>query len=162
MGLKLGDIHRLFREHGAMADATSTSISPSRSCARFSAPVVEAIRLHVDAERALCSLEPAEFPGESPFGRRAAAAPLGRFGQGRGGLVDCPVQVVVLDRQRRRKADDGPVRVLHKHAAGGKALRCTSPSSSITRSASSPTAAAKGLPPNVGPWLPASNMLRGA
>lgn len=132
MGLKLGDIDRLFREHGAMAYsgepvtqiehalqsaalAEAASATPPLVTAAllhdlghllnrqgdtpsargiddqhqyfaipflrplFGAAVVEAIRLHVDAKRALCSLEPEYYDALSEDSKRSLTLQGGIF-----------------------------------------------------------------------------------
>jgi phosphonate degradation associated HDIG domain protein len=132
MGLKLGDIHQLFREHGAMAYAgepvtqlehalQSAALAEAAGApaplvtaallhdlghllnrqgdtpsARgiddrhqyfaipflrplFGAAVVEPIRLHVEAKRALCSLEPGYHDALSEDSKRSLALQGGIF-----------------------------------------------------------------------------------
>ena len=132
MGLKLGDIDRLFREHGAMAYsgepvtqaehalqsaalAEAAGAPPQLVTAAllhdlahllnrqgdtpsargiddqhqyyaipflrplFGAAVVEAIRLHVDAKRALCSLEPEYYDALSEDSKRSLTLQGGIF-----------------------------------------------------------------------------------
>lgn len=132
MGLKLGDIHQLFREHGAMAYAGEPvtqlehALQSAALAEREDAPpelvtaaflhdlghllnlqgetpsargiddrhqyfaipflrplfgpaVIEAIRLHVDAKRALCALEPEYYEALSADSRRSLALQGGIF-----------------------------------------------------------------------------------
>jgi phosphonate degradation associated HDIG domain protein len=48
----------------------------------FGPAVIEAIRLHVDAKRALCALEPGYYPGLSEDSRRSLKLQGGIFGPG--------------------------------------------------------------------------------
>ena len=87
MALDLDDIRQLFREHGAMAYAGEpvTQLEHALQSAALAeadgapAPVVEPIRLHVEAKRALCSLQPAYYDALSQDSRRSLALQGGIF-----------------------------------------------------------------------------------